>query len=281
MTTGDRQELIKRLQAQAKIVRIELLKMIYRANSGHPGGSLSAADVVTALYYYAMRVDPKNPRWDDRDRFILSKGHACPVLYTVLGLMGFYPKEDMVRLRQLGSPLQGHPDMKVLPGLDATTGSLGQGLSIGVGLALGAKLRQRDYRTYVLLGDGETDEGQVWEAAMAASKYKLDNLCAIVDQNGLQNDGPTDEIMPLGSLADKWKAFGWHVLEIDGHDMYQITEALDTVKTVTQQPSVILARTVKGKGVSFMENMVKWHSGAPTSEQLEQALCEIAAGREN
>ncbi|NLJ69064.1 MAG: transketolase [Firmicutes bacterium] len=264
------------LKVKAQQVRESILRMVYAANSGHCGGSLSAADLVTALYFHIMRVNPQDPNWEDRDRFILSKGHACPVIYAALALRGYFPQEELGTLRAINSRLQGHPDMRKTPGLDATTGSLGQGLSLGVGMALAAKIGGKGYRVYVLMGDGETNEGQIWEAAACAAKYGLNNLVGIVDENGLQNDGPTDAIMPMQPLAEKWRAFGWNVLEIDGHDMEQIVTALEQANESNQgKPTAIIAKTVKGKGVSFMENVVEWHSGAPTDAQLEQALDEI------
>ena len=275
MTTA-RKELLEALKVKAQQVRESILRMVYAANSGHCGGSLSAADLVTALYFHIMRVNPQDPKWEDRDRFILSKGHACPVIYAALALRGYFPQEELGTLRAINSRLQGHPDMRKTPGLDATTGSLGQGLSLGVGMALAAKIGGKGYRVYVLMGDGETNEGQIWEAAACAAKYGLSNLVGIVDENGLQNDGPTDAIMPMQPLAEKWRAFGWNVLEIDGHDMEQIVTALEQANESNQgKPTAIIAKTVKGKGVSFMENVVEWHSGAPTDAQLEQALDEI------
>ena len=275
MTTA-RKELLEALKVKAQQVRESILRMVYAANSGHCGGSLSAADLVTALYFHIMRVNPQDPKWEDRDRFILSKGHACPVIYAALALRGYFPQEELGTLRAINSRLQGHPDMRKTPGLDATTGSLGQGLSLGVGMALAAKIGGKGYRVYVLMGDGETNEGQIWEAAACAAKYGLNNLVGIVDENGLQNDGPTDAIMPMQPLAEKWRAFGWNVLEIDGHDMEQIVTALEQANESNQgKPTAIIAKTVKGKGVSFMENVVEWHSGAPTDAQLEQALDEI------
>ncbi len=275
MTTA-RKELLEALKVKAQQVRESILRMVYAANSGHCGGSLSAADLVTALYFHIMRVNPQDPKWEDRDRFILSKGHACPVIYAALALRGYFPQEELGTLRAINSRLQGHPDMRKTPGLDATTGSLGQGLSLGVGMALAAKIGGKGYRVYVLMGDGETNEGQIWEAAACAAKYGLNNLVGIVDANGLQNDGPTDAIMPMQPLAEKWRAFGWNVLEIDGHDMEQIVTALEQANESNQgKPTAIIAKTVKGKGVSFMENVVEWHSGAPTDAQLEQALDEI------
>jgi len=266
---------ITELQEKAVVMRQLVLEMIYRAGSGHPGGSLSSADIVTALYFSVLNVDPTRPDWPERDRFILSKGHACPILYAALALKGFFPVEELWTLRKLGSRLQGHPDRLKTPGVEATTGSLGQGISIALGMALGAKLHGAKHRVYALLGDGEIQEGQVWEAAMAAAHYCADNLIAIVDNNGLQIDGSNDEIMSLNPLPDKWSAFGWRVLTLDGHNMSEILQAFEDAKMAKGQPTVLLARTVKGKGVSFMENQSEWHSGAPTKEQFEKAMEEL------
>lgn len=249
--------------------------MIYEAGSGHPGGSLSATDVITALYFHVLNIDPKNPTWKDRDRFVLSKGHACPAWYAALAEKGFFPVEELNTLRKTGSRLQGHPDMRKTPGVEASTGSEGQGLSVGIGMALAAKLDRRSYRVYVMVGDGENDCGQTWEAAMAASFYKLDNVCAIVDRNLMQLDGPTEQIMSLEPLPDKWKAFGWHVIDIDGHSFKEILKAFDKAKTIKGKPTVIIARTLKGKGVSFMEGAVGFHGKAPNEEEYEQAMIEL------
>jgi len=265
-------QIIEELQSKARTIRRHIIEMIAEAGSGHPGGSLSSADIVTALYFHVMNVDPQNPSWPDRDRFVLSKGHAAPVLYAALAEKGFFPKEELATLRKTGSILQGHPDMKVTPGLDMTTGSLGQGLSAANGMALAGKLDNKNYRVYVVMGDGEVEEGQIWEAAMAAAHYKLDNLTAFVDHNGLQIDGPVTQVMSPISIQEKFKAFGWHVIEIDGHDMKQILEAVEEAKTTKGKPTVIVARTVKGKGVPFMENQVGWHGKAPSKEQAEEAL---------
>ncbi len=263
------------LREKAREVRCHILRMIHKAKSGHPGGSLSAADVVTALYFHFLRIDPDNPAWPERDRFILSKGHACPVLYAALALRGYYPLQVLNTLRGLGSPLQGHPNMKTCPGIDMTTGSLGNGLSAGVGMALAGKLDRKDYRVYVMLGDGELDEGIVWEAVLCANRFRLDNLTAIVDYNNLQLDGTVEEIMPLEPVADKWRSFGWHVYDIDGNNMEAVYSTLLEVRDIRGSPSVIIARTVKGKGVSFMENQVDWHGMAPDDLQLAQALHEL------
>jgi transketolase len=269
------------LRRIADDLRCLAVQMIYTAGSGHAGGSLSSADIVAALYFSVLNVDPTQPGWPERDRFVLSKGHACPILYAALARRGFFPMDELGTLRQLGSRLQGHPDMRKTPGIDATTGSLGQGISIAVGMALGARIRRKDYRVYALLGCGEQQEGQVWEAAMAAAHYKLDNLTAIVDYNGLQIDGCNAEIMEIAPLADKWRAFGWRVVEIDGHNMTEILETLAGARKAKGQPTVIVARTVKGKGVSYMENQVKWHSGAVTKELLDQALAELGCNGGN
>lgn len=264
------------LRQQAKIVRKTILTMIHAAKSGHPGGSLSAADLLTALYFNELNIRPDDPKWDGRDRFILSKGHVCPALYSCLLLRGYFGEEHLLTLRQEGSILQGHPDMKRCPGVDISSGSLGQGLSVGVGMALRAKRDKLPYRVFVLVGDGETDEGQIWEAVATASKYQLDNLIILCDNNGLQNDGPCDEIMPTRSLAEKFTAFGCQTQQIDGHDMLQILQAFRLVHTSNiKAPHCIVAKTVKGKGVSFMENVAKWHGVAPNDEEYAQAMREI------
>ena len=249
--------------------------MIYKVKSGHPGGSLSAAEIVSVLYFDILRIDPCNPRWEDRDRFILSKGHADPVLYAALAERGFFPVEELDTLRDYGSRLQGHPCMRKTPGIDMSTGSLGQGLSAAVGMALAARLDQKDYRIYVLLGDGETQEGQVWEAAMAASHYKLGSIIALIDRNGLGFDGPTESVMALEPLAAKWSSFGWQVFEVNGHKVGEILSAIQDARKNLGQPSVIIAHTVKGKGVSYMENQVGWHGGTPTEEQYNKAMEEL------
>jgi transketolase len=263
---------IRELAGRAKTIRRHIIKMVGEAGSGHPGGSLSAADIVAALYFHEMRVDPDNPKWPDRDRFVLSKGHAAPVLYAALAEKGFFPVDELMSLRKIDSRLQGHPSMKHLPGVEMSTGSLGQGLSAANGMALASKLDGRDYRVFVLLGDGEVEEGQIWEAAMAAAHYKLDNVIAFLDHNGLQIDGPITEVMSPEPLADKWRAFGWAVQEIDGHDPGQILGALAKAKAVKGQPSMIIAKTVKGKGVCYMENVADWHGTAPNTDQVCEAL---------
>lgn len=270
-------EYVANLEDISKQLRRHVLTMIYKAQSGHPGGSLSASDLMTALYFHELRVDPASPREKSRDRFILSKGHCCPVLYACLAMKGFFPIETLDTLREFGSILQGHPDMRKVPGLDMTTGSLGQGLSCGVGMALGLRYDKNPARVFVLLGDGETDEGQVWEAAASAAKYGLDNLVAVVDVNGLQNDGPCEEVMPKHGHADKWRAFGWQVLETDGHSMSAILETLDSVRaSKNSTPVCILARTVKGKYISFMENVPEWHGKAPNEKEYRLAMEELA-----
>jgi transketolase len=266
---------IEELEAMAVTIRCDIIEMIATANAGHPGGSLSAADIVTALYFRVMRIDPTKLDWADRDRFILSKGHACPVWYAALAERGYFDRSHLNTLRQMNSILQGHPDMKRTPGIDMTAGSLGHGLSAGVGIALSGKLRKKDYHVWVVVGDGESQEGSVWEAAMASAKWKLDNLTAILDHNNLQNDDCVADEMPIEPVADKWRAFGWHVVEIDGHNMTEIVEALEGAKTFKGMPTIIIARTIKGKGVSFMENVVDWHGKAPCREEAEQALEEI------
>lgn len=267
---------IEDLQGIARKLRRHVITMISTAGSGHPGGSLSAADIVTALYFRVMRHDPANPHWPDRDRFILSKGHAAPILYAALAECGYFPLEWLTTLRKTGACLQGHTDSSLTPGVDMSAGSLGQGLSVGIGMALAARLDKKDYRTYVLLGDGECQEGQVWEAAMFAPNYKLDNLTAIVDYNGLQLDGFTRQIMDLEPFVEKWRSFKWEVLQVDGHDMKRVVDALQKAGQVKGKPVVIVARTVKGKGVSFMENNVDWHGKAPGKSETEIALRELA-----
>ncbi len=266
---------IKRLKLLANKARTGAIIGTYHAKSGHPGGSLSAADIFTYLYFKEMRVDPENPQWKERDRFVLSKGHCCPSLYAVLALKGFFDWEELTTLRHVGAMLQGHPDMKGTPGIDMSTGSLGQGVSAACGMALAAKLDKADYRVYTVLGDGEVEEGQVWEAAMFASHHALDNLVVIVDQNGLQIDGAVSEVGGIEPLDKKFEAFGFEVFKIDGHDFEQIKDALDKARLVKGKPSAILAKTVKGKGVSFMENQVGWHGVAPNAEQYMLAVAEL------
>lgn len=266
---------VDELKAISRSLRKAVIEMVHQAGSGHPGGSLSAADIVTVLYFDKMRIDPARPNWDDRDRLVVSKGHCAPIIYAALAHLGFFPEDSLKTLRQVGSILQGHPDMLKTPGIDMTSGSLGQGLSCGVGMALAGRLSRKSYYVYVLLGDGELNEGQVWEAAMAAAKYKLSNLIAICDWNGLQLDGPTDEIMPTGDLAAKWRSFGWNTVEIDGHDIRQISGAIDEAKSNRTGPTIILARTVKGKGVSFMENDYTWHGKQINDAEYKAAMAEL------
>jgi transketolase len=277
LRTGAKFDLsVPELEKMAKQLRRHVITMIATAGSGHPGGSLSAADIVTALYFKVMRHDPENPRWPDRDRFILSKGHVAPILYAALAECGYFPVEELSTLRKLDSRLQGHTDRTLTPGVEMSAGSLGQGLSFGIGVALAGRLDKRGYQVYVLLGDGECEEGQVWEAAMFAPHHRVDNLTAIVDHNDLQLDGRVCDIMGIEPLADKWRAFNWHVLEINGHDMSQILQALKEARKTKQKPTVIIAHTVKGKGVSFMENNVDFHGKAPTPQEAEIALKELA-----
>ena len=265
----------KNLQIAACKVRQGIVESTYCAKCGHPGGSLSAADMFTYLYNKELDVDPANPKWEDRDRFVLSKGHTAPGLYAALAHRGFYPVADLQQLRQLGSYLQGHPNMNSVPGVDMSTGSLGQGISAACGMALAGKTQGKDYRVYTLLGDGEIQEGQVWEACMFAAHYKLDNLVVIVDNNGLQIDGNIEKVMSPYPIVDKLESFGFHVAAIDGHDFEQIEAALNEAKTVKGQPSAIVMKTVKGKDVSFMENLASWHGVAPNKEQYEQAMAEL------
>ena len=259
----------------ARRIRRHIIRMLAEAGSGHPGGSLSAVEILSALYFRVLRHDPHNPSWPDRDRFILSKGHACPVLYATLAECGYLPVEELLTLRKMGSRLQGHAFAGSPPGVEMSSGSLGQGLSYSIGQCLAARLDGRDYRVYCLLGDGELDEGQVWEAAMAASHYSLDNLTAIVDRNGIQNDDFCDRTMTTDPLPAKWEAFGWRALEVDGHDLRQLIDALEQARATKGRPTVIIAHTVKGKGVDFMENNPEWHGKAPTPEQAEKALAQL------
>ncbi len=263
------------LKEQAKEIRKDIVTMIGQAKSGHPGGSLSATEIVTYLYFEELRMDPTNPKWDDRDRFILSKGHAAPVLYAALARRGFFPTEELSTLRKIGSHLQGHPDMKKVPGVDMSTGSLGTGFSAATGIAMACKLDKKENYVYTLLGDGEIQEGQVWEAAMSAAHYKLDNLIAFLDNNGLQIDGNIDDVLSPNPIDAKFAAFGWHVLVIDGHDFKQIADAVAAAKAEKGRPTMIVAKTVKGKGVSYMENQAGWHGSAPNEGQVAQAMAEL------
>ena len=273
--TAPRVESPAELRRLAWTMRKDIITMIGQAKSGHPGGSLSAIDLITTLYYAVMKHDPQNPTWEQRDRFILSKGHACPALYAVLGELGYFDKALFPTLRQLGSPLQGHPELGKLAGIEASTGSLGQGLSVGLGMAEGARITKSGARVFVLTGDGELDEGQVWEAAMYAGAKGIDNLVAIVDVNRQQLDDTTDRILALEPLADKWRAFNWHVVDIDGHDFSRILAAFDEAGKTKGKPTVILARTTKGRGVSFMEDNLEWHGAAPSAEQITAACAEL------
>ena len=267
----------KQLEITACKVRMGIIEGTHSAKSGHPGGSLSAADVFTYLYFKELNVDPRNPRWEDRDRFVLSKGHTAPGLYSALALRGFFPMEDMKTLRHIDSYLQGHPNMNTVPGVDMSTGSLGQGVSVAVGQALAARYQGKSCRCYALLGDGEIQEGQVWEAFMSAAHYKLDNFCAIIDNNGLQIDGNVADVMSPYPIGEKLAAFGFQVYEIDGHNFDEIDAAFTAARTVTGKPSVIIMKTVKGKGVSFMENKAGWHGKAPNDDEYRQAMEEIQA----
>lgn len=266
---------VAELKEMAKKLRRHVITMTTAAGSGHPGGSLSAADIVTALYFKVMRHNPQDPQWADRDRFILSKGHAAPILYAALAESGYFPVEELATLRKLGSRLQGHTDRNLTPGVEMSTGSLGMGLSFGIGVALAARLDHRDYCTYVLLSDGECEEGETWEATLSAAQFKVDNLVAIVDYNRMQLSGWTRDIMDLEPLEQKWQAFGWHTIDIDGHDFNQILAALQDAQKIKTKPTVIIAHTIKGKGVSFMENNVKFHGEVATPEEAEKALKEL------
>ncbi len=268
---------LEMLKEKALNIRLGALEGIYSASSGHPGGSLAIADILSYLYFSEMNVDPENPADPDRDRLVLSKGHTAPALYAALAEKGYFDKSLLSTLRKFGSILQGHPDMKHIPGIDMSTGSLGQGFSAANGIALAGKIDKKDYRVYAILGDGESEEGQIWEAAMFGAHYKLDNLCAIVDNNGLQIDGKVTEVMNPTPLDEKFLAFGWNVYTIDGHNFDEIADALEKAKTVKGKPTAIIANCVKGKGVSFMENQVGWHGSAPNKEQYEQAIAELKA----
>jgi len=268
---------LENIRAEARAIRRHVIEMTGKAGSGHPGGSLSCADILAVLYFGGiLRLNPKEPFWPERDRFVLSKGHAAPALYAALARRGFFPEEVLGTLRQFGSILQGHPDCRKTPGVEASTGSLGQGLSIAVGIALAGKLDQKDYHVWALLGDGECQEGQIWEAAMAGSHYKLDNLTAIVDHNHLQIDGRVEEVMSPEPLAEKWRAFGWEVFDVQGHDIEMLFEVLRKVSQIKGKPSVVIAETIKGRGVSFMEGLKDWHGKAPKGEEIERALRELS-----
>jgi transketolase len=267
-------EKIKFLKIKANQIRKLIIQMLAKAGSGHPGGSLSSTDIISCLYFEVMRHNPKDPQWPERDRFHLSKGHCCPAVYAALGLSGYFPLEELWRLRRLGSILQGHSDRRT-PGVEVASGSLGQGLSVAVGMALAGKIDKKDYRVYCLMGDGEIQEGNIWEAAMSAAHFKLDNLCGIIDYNRFQIDGKVEDIMNLEPLVKKWESFGWYVIESDGHNIEELLRAFEEAKSVKSKPTVIIAHTTKGKGVSFMENVVDFHGRAPTQEEREKALREL------
>ncbi len=267
---------ISTLKSLARRIRMNSIKMLTEAGSGHPGGSLSAADIVAALLFGVMKHDPANPKWESRDRFIMSKGHCIPAWYSALALAGYFKEEELMTLRQLGSPLQGHPDRMRLPAIEASTGSLGQGLSIALGMAMAGKMDKASYRVYCMIGDGESQEGQIWEAVMAAAKFQADNLTVILDNNNGQIDGYVEDVMPLSPIDAKWRSFNWHVIAINGHDMEQILKALDEAAATPDRPTLIWAKTVKGKGVSYMENDYTWHGKTPSVEQRDQALKELA-----
>lgn len=266
---------VKELENIARKIRLGIIEQVYNGKSGHPGGSLSCADILTVLYFNQMNINQENPKADARDRFVLSKGHASPALYSTLAHRGFFDVEELKTFRNIESKLQGHPDMNKVPGVDMTTGSLGQGLSVANGMALSSKLNSNGLRVYCLVGDGEIQEGQVWEAAMSSAHYKLDNLCLIVDNNNLQIDGEVDKVKNIYPLDDKFKSFGFEVIKIDGHNIAQIIEAFETAKKIKGRPTVIIANTIKGKGVSFMENQAGWHGKAPNEEQYKQAIEEL------
>lgn len=263
---------IKKLKLIANMIRQEIIKMLYEAKSGHPAGSMGLADIFAALYFNVMNHDPKNADWEERDRLILSNGHVCPVQYATLAEVGYFQKEELSTLRKVGSRLQGHPHRGSLPGIENTSGSLGQGLSIAVGMAIVGKAEHKPWRVYCVLSDGEHDEGQTWEAALLAAKYKLGNLTAIMDRNNIQIDGTTEEVLPLEPLREKYRAFNWHVIEVDGHDIKRLIDAIEESKTIPHKPTMIIAKTVPGRGIPFMEYMVEWHGKPPSKEQMEEAL---------
>lgn len=270
---------IKKLEEQVRQIRILIVEMLAKAGSGHPGGSLSSAEIITVLFFHILRQKPKDTDWPDRDRFHLSKGHTCPVLYAALAERGYFDKKELFKLRQLGAMLQGHPDRRT-PGIEVASGSLGQGLSVALGMSLAGKIDKKDYRVYCLMGDGEIQEGNIWEAAMAVAHFKCDNLCAILDYNGFQIDGKISDIMALEPLKDKWMAFGWHVVEIDGHNIKEIIEAFNEAADMKGKPTIIIAKTIKGKGVSFMENVVDFHGRTPNEDETKQALQELSKDEE-
>lgn len=271
-------EMIADLSRRAMEFRIQVLRMVYNYKTGHIGGAFSAAEIMTALYFHHLRLDPANPGWPDRDRLVFSKGHACAILYTALANRGYFPVEELMTFRAINSRLQGHPDNHKTPGVEVPAGPLGHGVAIGAGMALAARMDRSKRRIYVVLGDGEINAGVVWEGAMAAAKYGLDNLKAILDYNGIQQTGPTAKVLPTEPIADKWRSFGWHVIEIHGHNMGQVLDALDEADEIHARPAVIIARTTKGKGVGFMEYDHYWHGNPPTAEQFEAALAELKEG---
>ena len=266
---------VEQLQKMAHTIRVDIVESLYAAGSGHPGGSLSAAEMLSVLFFHEMDVDPDNPKWEDRDRFVLSKGHAAPVYYAALAERGFFPKEWLTTLRKIDSPLQGHPDRKKVPGVDMSTGSLGQGISAAAGMACFAKKENKDFRVYCIIGDGEAQEGEVWEAMMSAAHYKLSNLTVFLDNNNLQIDGAVDQVMSIYPIKEKCEAFGWHVVEADGNDVEQLLAALDAARAETEKPTMILCKTVKGKGVSFMENQAGWHGAAISKDNYEVAIKDL------
>ena len=266
---------VEQLQKMAHTIRVDIVESLYAAGSGHPGGSLSAAEMLSVLFFHEMDVDPDNPKWEDRDRFVLSKGHAAPVYYAALAERGFFPKEWLTTLRKIDSPLQGHPDRKKVPGVDMSTGSLGQGISAAAGMACFAKKENKDFRVYCIIGDGEAQEGEVWEAMMSAAHYKLSNLTVFLDNNNLQIDGAVDQVMSIYPIKEKCEAFGWHVVEADGNDVEQLLAALDAARAEAEKPTMILCKTVKGKGVSFMENQAGWHGAAISKDNYEVAIKDL------
>lgn len=268
-------ESVEELEKQAKIIRRGIVEQVFKAGSGHPGGSLSIADIMTVLYFNELNIDEKNPKWEDRDRVVLSKGHCCPALYSCLANRRFFDVSKLEGFREIDSKLQGHPDMNKVPGVDMSTGSLGQGLSCAVGMAIAGKMDKKNYRVYAILGDGEIEEGQIWEAAMSAAKYKLDNLCVIIDNNNLQIDGTIEEVMSSYPIDEKFKSFGFQIININGHDIEEIMSAFEVAKNIKNMPVCIIAKTVKGKGVSYMENKVEWHGKAPNEEQYKIAMEEL------
>lgn len=269
---------IEELTKKAIEVRKGIIEAVYAAQSGHPGGSLSIADILTVLYFHEMKIKPEKPKWEERDRLVLSKGHCSPALYSCLANKGYFPVEDLKTFRKIDSYLQGHPDKNKVPGVDMTTGSLGQGLSAANGMAIAGKMDRKDYRVYCILGDGEIEEGQIWEAAMTSSKYKLDNLCVIVDNNNLQIDGTVEEVMSPYPIDEKFRSFGFEIIKIDGHDIEEIIKAFEVARNIKEKPTCIIAKTIKGKGISYMENQVGWHGKAPNEEQYKEAITELEKG---